>query len=163
MNDAIAVPQDNVAAQDEGRCRAMIESQTFSGRALKPAALKNNPIWWFGNDDEQQLPDWYQPGWPMWRRRVYWYFFRNPLQNFRSYVLGVQDRNYTVTGRAPVLTVQRDDLVPPGRGWQWAALHGGNLPLPLPFISYSGRRVTWYAGWQPTGFVGVKFVIRRYG
>lgn len=30
---------------------------------------------------------------------------------------GVQDRNYTVVGRTPVLTVQRDDLQPPERGW----------------------------------------------
>jgi hypothetical protein len=35
-------------------------------------------------------------------------------------VFGVQDRNYTVIGRHPVLTVQRDDLQPPERGFQCA-------------------------------------------
>ena len=32
----------------------------------------------------------------------------NPLQNFRCYVIGIQDRNYSVVGREPVLTVQRN-------------------------------------------------------
>ena len=77
----------------------------------------------------------------------------NPFQNLRAYVLGVQDRNYTVVGRAPVLTVQRDDLQPPERGWQWCLL---KLPLPLPFVSYSGPRSVFYVGWQPTGFFGFK-------
>ena len=36
-------------------------------------------------------------------RDFYWNFLRNPLQNFRCFVIGVQDRNYTVTGRAPVM------------------------------------------------------------
>ena len=27
----------------------------------------------------------------------------------------------------------------------------------LPFVSYSGKRVVWYAGWQPSGFFGLKF------
>jgi hypothetical protein len=139
----------------------VIESYTFTGRTLKPTALKRNPIHWFGNTEEQQLPDWYRPAWSQWRRRLYWYYLRNPLQNFRCYVLGVQDRNYTVTGRAPVPTVQRDDLVPPERGWQWCVLNGGTLRLPLPFVSYCGRHVTWYRGWQPTGFAGAKFVVHK--
>jgi hypothetical protein len=29
--------------------------------------------------------------------------------------------------------------------------------LRLPFVSYSGRRVVWYLGWQPSGFFGAKF------
>jgi hypothetical protein len=41
----------------------------------------------------------------------------NPLQNLRAFVLGVQDKNYRVVGLAPVMTVQRDDLVPPQLGW----------------------------------------------
>ena len=27
------------------------------GRGLKPLRLKLNPIWWFGNDDEQKVDD----------------------------------------------------------------------------------------------------------
>jgi hypothetical protein len=29
-----------------------------------------------------------------WRRYFYWNFLRNPLMNFRNYVIGVGDRNY---------------------------------------------------------------------
>jgi len=31
----------------------------------------------------------------------------------------------------------------------------------LPFVSYSGKRVVWYAGWQPSGFFGLKFNLHR--
>ena len=118
----------------------------ITGRMKEPAVKKLNPIWWFGNDDEQQTADWYHPEWPRWRRDFYWNFLRNPLQNFRCFVIGVQDRNYTVTGRAPVMTVQRDDLGPPERGFQWCVIH---TLIPLGFLSYSGKHVVWYIGWQP--------------
>jgi hypothetical protein len=135
---------------------AMIDSYTFTGRTPKPLYKKLNPIWCFQNDDEQRLDDgttdWYRPGQPRWLRSLAWEL-RNPFQNLRAYVLGVQDRNYTVVGRTPVLTVQRDDLQPPERGCQWCLL---KLPLPLPFVSYSGPRGVFYAGWQPTGFFGFK-------
>jgi hypothetical protein len=133
------------------------ETQVIEGRTLKPLSQKLNPIWWFKNDDEQQLDDgttdWYMPGKPQWLRKLCWEF-RNPLQNFRSYVVGVQDRNYSVTGKAPVMTVQRNDLDPPERGFQWSVISIG--PLLLPFVSYSGAKNTWYVGWQPTGFFGAK-------
>jgi hypothetical protein len=93
----------------------VVESYTFTGRTPKPWYKKLNPIWWVQNDDEQNLdsggagggapPD-YMLGEPQWKRRLFWEF-RNPFQHLRCYVLGVQDRNYTVTGRAPVLTTQR--------------------------------------------------------
>jgi hypothetical protein len=52
---------------------------------------KLNLLWWFGNDSEQTVyqADWYHPGWTQWRRKLMWNL-RNPLQNFRAYVLGVQ-------------------------------------------------------------------------
>ena len=128
------------------------EQGTVSGRRRKPAYRKLNPIWCFGDEDEEQLPDWYRP---FWRRRLYWYYFRNPLQNFRAYVLGVNDRNYEVIGRPPVMTVQRNDLRPDERGWQWSVIKLSALRL--PFISYSGKKVVWYIGWQPSGFFGAKF------
>jgi hypothetical protein len=133
-----------------------LETATFSGRQLKPLSKKINPIWWFQNDDEQTVDQatWYHPEWPYWHRWLIWNVFRNPLQNFRCYVVGVQDRNYTVTGKAPVQTVQRNDLTPPETGWQWCRL---NTLIPLWFVSYSGTRFVWYAGWQPSGFFGVKF------
>ena len=136
--------------------------ETITGRSPKPLSKKLNPLWWFQNDDEQKETDpdtqWYHPDWPQWRRHLYWNYFRNPLQNFRAYVVGVSDRNYTLTGRAPVMTVQRDDLNPPERGFQWCVLKLGALFL--PFVSYVGRYVVWYLGWQPSGFFGAKFNIR---
>ena len=138
------------------------EMETITGRSPKPLSKKLNPLWWFQNDDEQKETDpdaqWYHTEWPQWRRHLYWNYFRNPLQNFRAYVVGVSDRNYTLTGRAPVMTVQRDDLNPPERGFQWCVLKLGALFL--PFVSYVGRYVVWYLGWQPSGFFGAKFNIR---
>jgi hypothetical protein len=29
--------------------------------------------------------------------------------------------------------------------------------IPLPFVSYTGKRVLWYIGWQKTGNFGLKF------
>ncbi len=136
-----------------------MDTYTYIGRVPKPLSLKLNPIWWFRNDDEQQLPEWYRPTWPKWLRVAFWNV-RNPLQNFRSYVLGTQDRNYSIIGRAPVLTVQRNDLVPPGTGFQWALAYGGDLWVPRPFISYSGP-VVFQLGWQPSGFFGLKLNLHR--
>jgi hypothetical protein len=83
-----------------------------------------NPLWWFGNDDEQtvQEADWYLPSRPEWYRELMW-GLRNPLQNFRAYVLGVQDRNYRVEvncGHPDENVVQRDDVGE--KGWQLATL-----------------------------------------
>lgn len=134
-----------------------MDSYTFTGRQKKPLGKKLNPVWWWMNDDEQTVDqaDWYHPEWPRWRRVLYWNAFRNPLQNFRCYVIGVQDRNYTVYGRRPVLTVQRNDLQPPETGWQWCVILLSGW-FPLLFLSYSGSRLVAYLGWQPTGFFGAK-------
>ena len=131
-----------------------IDSYAFTDRVPVPLSKKLNPIWWFQNDAEQTLAEapWYMPGSPQFWRVISWNL-RNPLQNFRAFVVGVQDKNYTVTGKAPVLTVQRNDLQPPETGFQWCVLW---LTIPRPFVSYSGTWVTWYAGWQPTGFFGFK-------
>ena len=129
------------------------------GRTRKSWYLKINPVWWFMNDDEQMVDqaDWYHPEWPYWRRWLYWNVFRNPLQNFRAYVVGASDKNYWVRGREPVMTVQRNDLVPPEYGYQWCVLYGGELWVPRLFLSYSGKSFVWYVGHQPSGFSGVKF------
>ena len=115
--------------------------------------LKFNPIWWFFNDVEQNLAhtEWYNSDLPQWQRAVLWNL-RKPLQNFRAFVAGVADKNYSVRGRAPVMTVQRNDLFAPKTGWQWCVLAGGDLWFPRFFVSYSGKRIVWYFGHQPTGF-----------
>jgi len=135
------------------------------GRARKSWYLKINPVWWFMNDDEQTVDqaDWHHPEWRYWRRWLYWNIFRNPLQNFRAYVVGASDKNYWVRGREPVTTVQRNDLVPPEYGYQWCVLYGGELWVPRLFLSYSGKAVVWYVGHQPSGFWGVKFNLPHAG
>jgi len=135
----------------------------------------------------EQAP-WYIPEKPLWWRYVMWTFVRNPLMNLHcfgfgwSWLLvvavvvalhflvgaswwwllllpvftgGVQDRNYVVTGRAPVMTVQRNDLNPPETGIQWCVSW---LPLPLPFVSYCGKKTVAYLGWQPSGVFNGKLV-----
>jgi hypothetical protein len=132
-----------------------MDSFTFTGRQKKPLWKKLTGIvwWWWMNDDEQTVNDapWYHPEWPHWRRWLVWNVLRNPLQNFRAYVAGVQDCNYTVIGKAPVTTIQRDDIGE--TGWQWCLI---KTWIPRPFVSYSGPNWTWYVGWQYNGFFGAK-------
>lgn len=134
------------------------ETKQLTDRTRMSIWKKLNPIWWFENDSEQTVDQapWYEPTWPYWFRWLVWNTARNPLQNFRAYVAGVQDKNYSVTGKVPVMTVQRNDLTPPEAGWQWCVLHGGDLWIPRWFVSYSGW-CTAYIGWQPSGFFGAKF------
>jgi hypothetical protein len=69
----------------------------FSDREKIRLSIKLNPLWWLGNDTEQTVDqaEWYHQDWPEWRRSLGW-ALRNPLQNFRAFVIGVQDRNYEV-------------------------------------------------------------------
>jgi hypothetical protein len=53
------------------------------------------------------------------------------------------------------MCVQRNDLNPVETGWQWSVIK--LAALRLPFVSYSGKKVVWYIGWQPSGFFGAKF------
>ena len=133
-----------------------MDTYTWAGRTRKPLVKKINPVWWVMNDDNQTVDQapWYHPEWSYRRRWWTWNVWRNPLQNLRSFVLGVQDRNFTVTGKAPVLTVQRDDLpadqsLPRETGWQWCVCW---TLLPRPFASYSGTKWVFQFGWQPNGF-----------
>jgi len=121
-----------------------------------PAVVFCPFLWWMQNDEEPRPYPGMYPGRPEWQRMVLWYI-RNPLQNFGKYVVGVYDRNYTVVGDAPVLATAWNDL-PDGRtGFKttWLELKY----VSLPFVSYVGKRVMWYAGWQWWGFFGLKFNI----
>lgn len=130
---------------------------TVTGRVLQPWQKKINPLWWFKNDEEPNPPDWELPGKPQWLRVIAWYA-RNPLQNFSKYVIGVYDRNYTVVGTAPVNVTAWNDIGDE-TGWKFSVIHIGWLRL--PFVSYVGKYVMWYAGWQWWGFAGGKFNILR--
>jgi len=131
---------------------------SVSGRVKRPIWKKLNPVWWFLNEDEPDPPDWQLPGMPYIIRQLSWYV-RNPLHNFGKYVLGVCDRNYTVIGTAPVYATTWSDIYPAQTGWKLSTIHLGKLRL--PFISYAGEHVLWYAGWQWSGFFGFKFNIKN--
>jgi hypothetical protein len=132
-----------------------IETKEITGRTLRPWTKKINPLWWFLNDDEPVPPAWYLPGKPAWLRWPAWYL-RNPLVNFADYVVGVCDRNYAVTGVAPVDVPVWADMPVPALGFKWSFIR---TTIPLPFVSYTGTRVLWYAGWKHTGDLGFKFNI----
>jgi hypothetical protein len=130
-------------------------SATVTGRERQPLRRKLNPLWWFANDEEPLPPANMYVGKPQWLRVTLWYL-RNPFQNFGKYVIGVYDKNYTVTGDSPVCATTWLDVPGSTRtgfkrsriGWR-------------PFVSYVGTRVVWYAGWQWWGFFGLKFNIRN--
>ena len=114
----------------------------------KPSARrfqKWNPIWWFGNVDDPEPPDWYRPGSA--NRRWLWQL-RNPLHNFTFYVFGIADKPFTRTGKFP------DAVFAPDGGWNWAVTK--HKWVRLPFISFNGERWRFYLGWRERGNFGGK-------
>ena len=140
----------------------MVESVAVTGRTSQPFRKKLNPVWWLLNDGEQTLDQapWYKSDYPWLIRYLFWNFLRNPMMNFRNYVIGVGDRNYKVLGKRPAMTIQRDDLCPPELGWQWSLIRL-NCGVILPFFSYCGKRLVIQCGWQPFGYAEIKINWRK--
>ena len=140
----------------------MIESVAVTGRTSQPFRKKLNPVWWLLNDGEQTVDQapWYKSDYPWLIRYLFWNFLRNPMMNFRNYVIGVGDRNYKVLGKRPAMTIQRDDLCPPELGLQWSIIQL-NCGIILPFFSYCGKRLVIQCGWQPFGFAEIKINWRK--
>ena len=132
-----------------------LEFYSSTGKTPKPWRLKINPIWWFKNDDEPEPPEWYKLEQPRFTT-LKWYL-RNPFQNFGKWVLGVEDRNFTAYGPAPLLTTTWWE-VNGSSGWKWSIikLPVGCMALRLPFVSFENSKMIFYAGWQPCGFFGFK-------
>jgi hypothetical protein len=107
---------------------------------------KLDPKWWFGNADDPEPPDDYRPGDA--HRTLKWYV-RNPFHNAFYYVIGVRDRERTVTGRYP------SDTFAPHGGWNVAVTRYKTLYLPL--VSYTRSRFQFYLGWRASGGFGIKF------
>jgi hypothetical protein len=121
-------------------------------RQTYPWWVKINPLWWFGNDEAKHGDS------------FYYLYIRNNLMNFKRFVIGVGDRDHWVSGRGPdPMIVMRSDHAGPSRadaeGWQWSVIWLVGVPL-LPFVSYSGKYVEWYFGWQPWGEFAVKLTVR---
>src|ERR1051326_8335196 len=128
------------------------QSATSSFNPPKPSSnhhfkfkQKINPVWWFGNADDPVAPSWYLPG--KHNRNLAWHF-RNPFHNFDAYVIGIADKSFTRTGRFP------HDVFNPNGGWNWALCH--HKGLPLPFIAYERKPVSFYLGWRDRGNFGIK-------
>ena len=115
------------------------------------------------NSYEEQVADWYQPAWQQWRRKMYWDYFRNPMQNARLFVWGWADRNYTVDvleGNDDPMVIQRDDVGELGYQKVKLTLEDGSTRF---FTSYCDETRAWYYGTQPSGIYGAKFNLKRSG
>jgi hypothetical protein len=141
-----------------------LETVTMTDRKPIPWQTKINPAWWLVGPDGWTVPT-INNGTPylpdvknIWLRRFYWFGCRNPLMNFVGFVIGVEDRNYTVTGTAPVLATTGRDCTPQQQGWRWAIIK--TKWLRLPFVSYYRIGVVeFYLGWRPySGGLGLKIV-----
>lgn len=151
-----------------------VETVQMTDRVKIPWTTKINPIWWLHGPDGWEVPT-VNNGTPylsdvtdVWLRRFYWFFCRNPLMNFVGFVIGVEDRNYSVTGSAPVLRTTGRDCDPQQLGWRWAFLRVNRI-IHLPYVSYWGRllfasrNVEFYLGWRPhSGGFGLKIVFPEH-
>lgn len=127
----------------------MIETKPWPENGEAPPAYpysKWNVLQWFGN--VEGLDPSYEPTWPLWKRKFFW-FFRNFMFNFFRFVVGVEDRRLMVMGQAPVFTPVWLECSPASTGFKWTLISTGWLRL--PFVSYTGTRVLWYFGWVPSG------------
>lgn len=106
---------------------------------------KLNPVFWFGNSDEPNPPDWYRPEDP--GRNWKWHA-RNPFHNLTFYVMGIADTEFTRIGPHP------EHVFDPEGGWNWAVSRAALLPL--PYVSYRGKRTQFYLGWRERGNFGIK-------
>lgn len=142
----------------------MIETVSVTDRVRIPWTKKINPLWWLVgpdgwnpptiNNGAPYLPDVHN----IWLRRFYWFICRNPLMNFVGFVIGIEDRNYTAVGTAPVMRTTGRDCDPPQLGWRWAVLK--TKWLRLPFVSYYNGKIEFYLGWRPaSGGFGIKIVL----
>lgn len=134
-----------------------------TGRTLQPWTNKINPLWWLVGPDGWDVPT-INNGAPylpdvtnIWLRRFYWFICRNPLMNFVGYVIGVEDRNYEVSGSPGVLLTTGRDGNPPILGWRYAVLKLGWVRL--PYVNFYNGKVEFYLGWRPaSGGFGFKLV-----
>ncbi len=138
----------------------------ITGRTLHPWTTKINPLWWLVGPHGWEVPE-INNGAPylpevknVWLRRFYWFFCRNPLMNFVGFVIGVEDRNYRVTGSPQVLLTTGRDGTPQILGWRYALLHVGSVKL--PYINFYNGSVEFYLGWRPhSGGFGFKLVFPK--
>ena len=131
----------------------MKETLLVPGEPPCPRPRKWRVWWWFDNDEASAQGN-----------TLVYRYLRNPAQNLRWYVLGVVDRDHTVSGTPvdhdsdgkPVFVNLLSDMVPPRTGWTLSWVNNW-----LPYVSYSGKKpasgsdgIAFYLGWQPRGCLG---------
>ncbi len=125
---------------------------------------KLNPLWWLVGPDGWTAPTInngapYLPGVTNQFVRNFYWFWRNPCMNLVGFVLGVEDNNYRVVGKAPVLLTTLRDATPPQTGWGYAVLHPqsslGALAVYSAFVALA--TVAHWAFWIPAAFAFLKF------
>ena len=142
---------DQRSVADNSATNAPAQRAVRNVPTVRPTTLqKLNPIFWFGNLDDPDPPDWYRPDDP--RRDGKWYC-RNSLHNFTFYVMGIADKEFEHTGRFP------GELFNPNDGWNWTMCRYKCVRLPL--ISYKQGRFLFYAGWRTRGNFGLKLNFRN--
>jgi hypothetical protein len=107
---------------------------------------KFNPVWWYGNLDDPNPPDWFRPGE---KNRVAKWRGRNPFHNFTFYVIGIADKHHFRSGRFP-----RSIRDPVDGGWNFSATRYKFIWL--PFFAYNRGKFDFYFGWRPGGNFGGK-------
>lgn len=120
---------------------------------------KLNPFWaLFGNEDDGFFGD---DPWRNGRDRTFLlaveWWLRNPMHNLTWYVIGVADKDRTITGP------WGDKHANPDGGLLWSIVKAKNKGIPLPYVNYTKGYFKMYAGWRPSGAFGFKFNIVTSG
>lgn len=143
----------------------MIERIEYTGRVPESIWKKLNPLWWLVGPDGWNAPT-INNGTPylpdvtnVWLRRFYWFICRNPLMNFVGFVLGVEDKDYTAFGTAPVDRTTGRDCSPVQLGWRGAVLFPSfSLGASLVTMAAATLALFWWPLWIVTVFAGLKIV-----
>ena len=106
---------------------------------------KLNPVWWFGNIDDQEPPEKYRADENC---RLFHWRMRNLGHNFTFYVIGIADKESERVGYYP------ERVFNPSGGWNVAFSRCEFFGL--PFISYQKGGLKFYIGWRDRGNFGFK-------
>lgn len=124
-------------------------------KAKGPVTLgdKLNPLFWVKNtDDPVEQNEWYLTGKPLWYRRIRW-GIRNPVPNFRRYVIGFWDKQHIWIPER----WKRDPDEWDGNDTMWP-LDGEKVGITLPYFVWRLWKFQGYLGWQGSGeFKGPSF------
>lgn len=146
---AIRPVVDKVAKRESEKAAGGTSESARSDREVTQAKPKRrrkwNPIWWIGNADDPEPPDWYRPGRQC--RRTRWHL-RNPFHNFTFYVIGIADKDFERTGTHP------EHVFNPDGGWTRAVAK--YKCWRLPFVSCIRGDFKFYIGWRERGNFGLK-------